>query len=137
MPPLRQQVERFYRLVWDARDLDAIPALLHDDCTFRGSLGHTMRGHAALAGYVNMVHKALAEYRCTIEDLVVEAPRAFARMTFSGIHQDEFLGFPPTGKRVSGYGCALFTFSGEKISDIWVLGDLKGLERQLTTTQAG
>ena len=28
-------------------------------------------------------------------------------------------------------GCRLFTFRGEKVSDLWVLGDLKGLEDQL------
>ena len=28
-------------------------------------------------------------------------------------------------------GCALVTFWGEKVSDLWVLGDLKGLKDQL------
>jgi len=28
-------------------------------------------------------------------------------------------------------GCALFNFEGERIADVWVLGDLKNLEDQL------
>lgn len=131
MTRLREQVERFYRELWNRHDEAAIPALLHDDVTFRGSLGVEKRGHTGFAEYVNMVHEALRDYECTINDLVIEEPKAFARMTFSGIHTKEFMGYPSTGRRVSWAGCALFTFRGEKVSDVWVLGDLKGLEQQL------
>ncbi|MEH6473585.1 MAG: ester cyclase [Halopseudomonas sp.] len=131
MDKLREQVEKFYRELWDAHDKAAIPSVLHEDVTFRGSLGQQKRGHDGFAEYVDSVHAALAEYHCTIDDLVVEEPKAFARMTFSGIHKQAFMGFAPTGKRVSWRGTALFTFSGERISDVWVLGDLKGLEQQL------
>ena len=112
MSALRGQVERFYRELWDAHDTAAIPGVLHEDFTFRGSLGDEKRGHRGFAEYVDKVHAALGDYRCTILDLVVEAPRAFARMRFGGIHRAPFMGFEPTGKAVSWHGCALFTFSG-------------------------
>jgi predicted ester cyclase len=57
-------------------------------------------------------------------------------MTFTGIHRDKFMGFNPTQKRVSWNGCALFTFDGELIRDVWVLGDLKSLEEQLKRNQS-
>lgn len=136
MNPLRSQVQRFYSVLWDAHDATAIPDVLHEQFTFRGSLGQEKRGHAGFAEYVDMVHAALGEYRCTILDLVVEAPRAFARMRFSGIHVGDFLGFSPTGKSVSWEGAALFTFSGDRIIDTWVLGDLKTLETQLRANAA-
>jgi predicted ester cyclase len=101
-------------VLWDAHDTAAIPSVLQ-----------------GFAEYVDMVHEALGEYLCTILDLVVETPKAFARMRFSGIHVGEFMGFPPTGKPVSWEGAALFTFSGDLIVDAWVLGDLKALEKQL------
>ncbi|MFQ5759739.1 MAG: ester cyclase [Acidiferrobacterales bacterium] len=78
-----------------------------------------------------MVHKALGDYRCIIEELVAESDRVFAKMKFTGIHQGEFLGYSPTQQRVSWSGCALFTFRGDKVADLWVLGDLKSLEKQL------
>ena len=125
------QVRRFYEVLWDARDLDAMPSVLHDDFTFRGSLGDERRGHREFAEYVEMVHSALANYRCTIEDLVEERDKVFARMSFGGVHKNRFRGYEPTGRHVSWNGCALFTFRGDKVSDLWVLGDLKGLEEQL------
>ena len=127
----KQQVRRFYEVLWNAHDKEAIPTVLHQNCTFRGSLGQEKRGHQGFAEYVDMVHHALGEYRCTIEELVTEQTKVFTKMSFSGLHQDDFMGFGPTGKRVTWKGCALFTFDGELITDVWVLGDLKGLEKQL------
>ena len=131
----KDQVRKFYEVLWDAHDKDAIPTLLHENFTFRGSLGQEKRGHDGFAEYVDMVHKALGNYKCEIEELVAEANKVFAKMTFAGIHQDEFMGFNPSQKRVSWSGCALFTFEGELIKDVWVLGDLKNLEAQLKRNQ--
>jgi predicted ester cyclase len=90
-----------------------------------------MTGHAAFSAYVDGVTEALADYRCTILDLVIEGERAFARMRFEGIHRAPFLGFAPTGRRVDWAGAALFTLKSDKIADLWVLGDLQGLREQL------
>ncbi|WP_444888323.1 ester cyclase [Microbulbifer sp. JMSA008] len=127
----KNQVRRFYEVLWDAHDKKAMPSILHESFFFRGSLGQEKRGHKGFAEYVDMVHKALGDYRCIIEDLVEEGDKVFAKMSFTGFHRDEFMGFLPSHKRVTWNGCALFTFEGDRISDVWVLGDLKSLENQL------
>ena len=127
----KQQVRRFYDLLWNAHDRAAIPTILHQDITFRGSLGHIKHGHAGIGDYVDMVHEALGDYYCTIKELVAEANKVFAKMVFSGIHKNNFMGYKPSGERLNWGGCALFTFSSDLIVDIWVLGDLKFLEHQL------
>ena len=127
----KEQVRRFYEVLWNAHDKDAMPSVLHENCTFRGSLGQEKRGHSGFAEYVDMVHKALGDFRCVIQELVSEGDKVFAKMTFTGIHQDELMGYSPTGQQVSWNGCALFTFKGERIADVWVLGDLKNLEEQM------
>ena len=127
----RQAIEAFYDRVWNRGDKAAIPELIHDDFTFRGSLGPTTTGHAAFSTYVDGVTEALADYRCTILDVVSEGERAFARMRFEGIHRAPFLGFAPTGRRLAWAGAALFTLKSDKIVDLWVLGDLQGLREQL------
>ena len=132
----KEQVRRFYAVLWDSHDKSAMASVLHEEVTFRGSLGQEKRGHAGFGEYVDMVHSALAEYRCHIETLVEEGEQVFARMRFTGLHRGRFMGYAPTGKRVTWNGCALFTFAGERIPDIWVLGDLKSLEAQLETNQA-
>jgi predicted ester cyclase len=136
MTNVEQQVRTFYEQIWNQHNLKMIPEVLHEHLTFRGSLGLNKYGHAGFRDYLDMVHEALGDYHCTIDDLVSEPDKVFARMTFTGIHQGVFMDFPPTGKRVTWAGAALFTFEGEKVSDLWVLGDLLSLERQLKAAQA-
>lgn len=127
----KEQVRKFYELIWDNHNTAAISTLLDPSVTFRGSLGQEKRGHAGFAAYVDMVHKALGDYHCIIEELVAEGDKVFAKMTFTGIHRDDFMGYCATQKRVTWTGCALFSFKQKMIVDIWVLGDLKSLEEQL------
>ena len=92
------QVHRFYEVLWNAHGLDAVPSVLHDDFTFRGSLGDERRGHKGFTEYVNMVHAALGDYRCTIEEPVEERDKVFAKMRFGGLHRGLFMGWKPSGK---------------------------------------
>ena len=124
---IRSVVESFYADVWNRHDKSKIPDLLLPGLTFRGSLGQAKTGHDGFAAYLDSVHAALAEFRCDIAELVIEPPKAFARMRFSGVHREELFGFAPTGKRVEWAGAALFTFSGNRVADLWVLGDVHGL----------
>ena len=127
----QDQVIKFYEVIWNGYDRAAIPDVLLESCSFRGSLGIETQGHAGFADYLDSVHAALGEYRCTIREVVSEQSKVFARMQFSGIHRGQLLGFEPTGRPLTWDGAALFRFQQGKISDVWVLGDLKSLESQL------
>ena len=132
----RIAVIAFYEDVWNRGNKARVPSLFHEGFTFRGSLGPERRGYAEFCDYVDAVTGALADYLCTVQTVVAEADKAFAKVLFSGVHRAEFLGFPPTGKPVSWIAAALFTFVDEKISDLWVLGDLDGLHKQLAANAA-
>jgi predicted ester cyclase len=83
--------------------------------------------------YVRMVTTALSEYRCDLESLIAEGDSAAAKVRFSGIQVGDFLGHPPTGRRIEWVGAAFFTADDNKLRDIWVLGDLDSLRAQLGT----
>lgn len=126
-----RQVVRFYEELWNLPDLSLMPELLRPDITFRGSLGDERTGHDQFADYVTSVTSALGGYRCDIVQLVAEPERVAARMVFSGVHRGRFLGVDPSGAHVSWAGAAFFSFAGELIRDLWVLGDMAGLRAQL------
>jgi len=121
----------FYERIWNSGHAKALADLLTPDFAFRGSLGAEMKGHAPFWAYVCGVRKALDRYRCDILECVSESPGAFARMRFSGIHVGEFRGYAPTGLRVHWEGAALPRFEYVRIRELWVLGDLAGLETVL------
>jgi predicted ester cyclase len=134
---IREVVESFYAEVWNRRDKSKIPALLRTDFTFRGSLGQTKTGHDGFASYLDFVHASIGGFRCDILELVIEDPKAFARMRFSGTHLGELFSFQPTGKPVEWAGAALFTFSEGQVSDLWVLGDVHRLLQVLEQNTDG
>lgn len=128
-------VQQFYERIWNRGDLDAVVDLLHEDFLFRGSLGSERRGREGFTDYVRSVRGALSDYRCEILDCVTQDDRAFAKMRFSGVHTREFRSHPPTGFPVHWLGAALFRFSENLIAELWVLGDLAGLDTLLKKNQ--
>jgi predicted ester cyclase len=129
-------VTAFYERIWNAGDLEAVSELLREDFSFRGSLGAELQGREAFKDYVRSVHGALANYRCEVLACVSEGEQAFAKMRFSGQHVAPFRGFPPTGLPVQWLGAALFRFERQVIAELWVLGDLAGLDEALKSNQS-
>lgn len=127
----KEQVQKFYEVIWNKHDKEAVPEVLHESFKFRGSLGQEKEGHAGFIEYLDMVHMALADYRCEIQELVSEGSKVFAKMQFSGKHQGMFMGVNPTGRRLVWEGAALFHFIDGKAISLWVLGDLESLRKQL------
>ena len=130
-------VEGFYRRIWNAGELEAVSALLASDFAFCGSLGAELQGQSAFLEYVRSVRAVLADYHYEIVTCVTEGEYAFARMRFSGRHVGSFMGYEPTGRVVCWEGAALFHLAGAVITNLWVLGDLKGLDAVLEANGRG
>ena len=137
LSPRKEVVRAFYQEMWNKADASLAARLMHADATFRGSLGPQLVGPDAVAGYVRSVTTALGGYTCDIEHIIEEDDQIAVRLLFHGFHRGVFMGFAPTGQRVSWAGSAHFTFRDTLIADVWVLGDLHGLIRQLQRHAGG
>ena len=129
-------ISEFYNEVYNNKDLARIPKLFTDDCVFRGSIGQEKFGHEGIAEYVRLITEAFGEFECTFHQVICEHENAYTRIRFSGIHQDKFMGYSPSGKPVSWIGSVEFKFRNGKISELWALGDLHGLVQQLRANSA-
>lgn len=132
LSPRKNMVRRFYKELWDRQDLSLLPELIHPDFTFRGSLGPVLVGHAQFGDYVRWLTAVLDNYTSDIYCLVEEGNTIAGKIRLSGTHSGQFFGFESTGRLLDWYGAPIFTFEGEKIRDLWVLGDIHGLLRQLS-----
>ena len=127
----RHLVETFYQRIWDRGEEAAALQILSSEFCFRGSLGLEKRGPDEFLEYVRLVRGALADYACEIVELVCEPACAAARMRFRGRHVGALLACPPTGNFVCWDGAAFFRFESGRIAELWVLGDIEALRRQL------
>lgn len=131
MPTPADLVRRFYDVVWNTANEDVAREILAPDFRFRASLGPERVGPDGFIDYMRAIHAALATYICTIEELLVDGARASARMTFSGVHRAEFFGVPATGRRITWSGAAFFDTDINRITRLWVLGDVDAVKQQL------
>ena len=127
----RDLVVRFYAELWDRWDKAVAWEILTDDFRFRGSLGADRVGIGGFLDYVDRVRTALGNYRSDIGETVEQEDMLAVRMTFSGDHQAEFFGVSATGLRITWVGAAFFGFRGDRISSLWVLGDVDAVKAQL------
>lgn len=129
----KEIVRKFYDAIWNNADKTVISELLSEDFTMRGSLGLSpQRGHQGFSIYMDFIRNALGNYRCEIIEMVEEDNRLYARMLYSGTHQGELFGYAPTHGKIKWDGVAVFTFSGGKIADLWVLGDVHSVIKQIS-----
>ena len=123
----KEMVRVFYKEMWDHANTALVPQLFHPGFTFRGSLGPALVGHEEFIGYVQFVTGALDRYTSEILALGEDGRQVFGKLRFHGYHRRELFGVPSTGRHVWWYGTPIFTFEGELIRDLWVLGDIYGL----------
>jgi predicted ester cyclase len=128
----KEMVCNFYESLWNKPDKELIPHLLHEDVTFRGSLGMVKQGHKGFAHYMDFISHALGNYHCKVIDLALEEDKVWARVNYAGEHLGELFGYAATHAKLKWEGVAIFTFKEGKIADIWVLGDINGVMKQLS-----
>lgn len=124
-------VTRFYNRLWNNWDDAAVDDTLAVGITFRGSLGQRTVGREQWRGYRDQVRAAAPDFHNEVLDLIATDTRAAARLRFTGTHLRPLLDIPATGRRFSYTGAAFFTVTDRLITDVWVIGDLDSLRRQL------
>jgi steroid delta-isomerase-like uncharacterized protein len=129
-------VEQFYHRVWNEADETEARRILGRDFRFRGSLGPELRGPDGFIAYMRAVHGALGGFTCHIEEIIAAADHAAARMTFHGRHRGKLFGIEPSGQEIRWSGAAFFKTHDGKIIELWVLGDIEGIRRQLEPQRA-
>ena len=125
-------IDRFYNDMWNRFDKSVFGDILDPKIHFRGSLGQTKVGFDEFGEYVDYIQAFASDFHNEVLSTITERNRTFARLSYTGTHQGEVFGLAPTGKRFEYSGAGVFTFSNGLISDIWVLGDVYGLTKQLS-----
>lgn len=128
-------VRAFYEELWNRKNISLIPHVLDKQLILRGSLGDKHEGHSGFKNYLAFIHSRLHEYHCEILETTCESDKAFARMKFSGIHVGELVGYSATNMPIYWEAAARFKFNVGRIKDVWVLGDIYGLQKRLDSNQ--
>jgi predicted ester cyclase len=79
----------------------------------------------------SMFYDAFPDMHWTIDDMIVEGDKVAVRYTWSGTHKGEFMGIPPTNKKVKIWQMSIHRIVGGKLVESWALFDNLSVMQQL------
>jgi predicted ester cyclase len=77
------------------------------------------------------VFKAFPDVHFTIDDMVAEGDKVAVRFSFTGTRKGEFMGIPPTNKKVTMWAVSIYRSVGGKFVEAWERYDSLGFMQQL------
>jgi len=130
-------VRLLYDEVWNKRRLELVDEIispshaLHDPNLIGSAVGPE-----AYKRLVSRWVAGISDLRFTLEDMVGENEKLAVAWTISGTHKGEFMGVPPTNKKVTVDGITIHHFVNAKIMDSYASWDAWGMMQQLGVVPA-
>jgi predicted ester cyclase len=113
--------------------MSAIEKLFATDFVDHGGTGEVTHGLKDYKQSTSEIYSALPDVHFTLDDMVVEGDKVAVRFTFSGTHKGEFMGIPPSNRKVTMWGIYIDRIAGGKFAESWTRYDTLGLMQQLGT----
>jgi len=105
---------------------------LLDDLVAPNYFDHTVKqGLKWYKQSLAMLFKGFPDYHGTIEDVIAEGDKVWARVTYTGTHTGEYLGFAPSGKKISYKSVTIKRIVDGKIVEGWTVNDMLDFLKQL------
>jgi steroid delta-isomerase-like uncharacterized protein len=131
-------VRSLYEEVWNKRRLELVDEIispshaLHDP-----NVSGSAVGPEAYKRQVTRFIMAFPDLHFSIDDVVVEKEKVAVAWSISGTHKGDFMGIPPTNKRISVDGISIIHIADGKIMDTYASWDALGLFQQLGAPPMG
>ena len=130
-------VRRLMEEVFDRGNISLIDELFAPDFVEHEELPPGIpAGSEGVKQLSTMFRSAFPDFKATIDDMIAEGDKVVVSGTWSGTHKGEFMGIPPTGKRVSIGVIDIIRMAGGKGVEHWGQMDSMGMMQQLGVVPA-
>jgi predicted ester cyclase len=129
-------VARFVEELWNERKLEVADAIFDEDChTHQLQSGQPViaspRDPAAAKAEVTDWLSGFSNLKFTVEQMFADRDRIISQLAMDGTQTGQWMGIPPTGKRVNIRMITIHRIRKGKIIEDWVLVEWLGLLQQL------
>jgi len=114
-----------------AAAMAVIDELCATNIVYHGGGGEEIRGLKDYKQSTSESYKVSPDLHFTIDDMVVEGDKVAVRFTLTGTHKGEFMGRPPTNKKLTMWGINIYRVVGGKFVEGWERADTLGSMQQL------
>jgi steroid delta-isomerase-like uncharacterized protein len=108
-------------------DLVADDMIEHEELPFPEATG----GKAGVGALFQSMFDAFPDFEMSVEDTIAEGDKVVIRVTARGTHQGEFMGMPPTGRRIEVPLIDIARIRDGKIAEHWGVMDNAAMMQQL------
>jgi steroid delta-isomerase-like uncharacterized protein len=130
-------VRRFYGLLSDG-DIAGFGAMLADDFVEHEETPGLAPTKDGVLEFFRMYRAAFPDLRMDPEDVLASGDKVVARVRATGTHQGEFMGLPPTGKRVDVQLIDIIRFDDDGLArEHWGVVDVMAMMQQLGAVPDG
>jgi predicted ester cyclase len=113
-----QLVRRLFD-AYEGNDTQQMDELLAPDFVAHSLPPELGDGPTAMKASAALMHDALADCRCELEDVIAEGDRVAVRYTTRARHVGELFGAAPSGRAVTLTGIEVFRLRDGKIVEYW------------------
>ena len=125
-------VRRIYDELWNERRLEFADELIaKDGVNYDTGLDPRPFGPEQMKGTVRMVTAAFPDNRHEVEEVIAEGDTVVLRCTLTGTHEGEFMGIPPTRRKITVNEIHIYRLKDGKAVEHRVGRDDLGAMRQL------
>lgn len=122
-------VTEFLDAVWNRGTVD--PAAVTNDYVVHLTASDEPATLADERGAAATWHESIPDFELEIHDVIATATRVAVRYRYTGTHEGDLLGYPPTGAPIETDGIAICRLEGDRIAETWYVDHLHALHTQL------
>jgi steroid delta-isomerase-like uncharacterized protein len=125
-------VRRFVEECWNQGSLSKVSELLADQVRFHDPVFPNMNaGIQNIKNHIETSRKAFPDLNFTIDDTIAERNEVVVHWTARGTQKGQFLGMPPTDRKVTIDGTSIYRVEGSKIAEAHANWNLATMMTQL------
>ena len=106
---------RWIEQAYDRGNLDTVDELIGDGYVLHDPHSPGIAGIEGINEHIDHTRTALPDLVHTIEDVIAQGDRVVVRWTARGTHRGGYLGFAPTGKKVTFAGVSIYRLAGGRL----------------------
>jgi steroid delta-isomerase-like uncharacterized protein len=134
MADLKDVTRRFYKEVFENRNLDAVNDLVTEDTIEHDQPppGVTLKpGREGVKQLCKIYVDAFNPMSVQVHEQYRDGNTVINRLTYSGTHSGTLSGVPATGKQITTEAIDIVRFKGDRIAEHWGLFDAVGMLTQM------
>lgn len=125
-------VRRLVEEIINRRDMSVIDEIISPDFVENEVLPPGIPpGREAPRLMFSMLHSAFPDFKATVEHLIGEGDKVVVHMTWTGTQKGEFMGIPPTGRRISIGVIDILRVADGELVEHWGIMDSAMMMQQL------